>query len=122
MRSRRVSTAPASTARRPAGVAPVGLAATLPEGLAEDVAEAVAEEVGEVGPDAELPELPGTGRTTTRGVTGAPAATDAEAVATLNGLASTLPCPIMSAACSTESPEVGTLPPNAWTPRPVADP
>jgi hypothetical protein len=51
-----------------------------------------------------------------------PAAIDAEAVATVSGLARTLPCPIMSAACSTASPEVGTLPANAWTPRPVADP
>ena len=104
--------APASSARP---------AAAAPEPAAEDAEEAEeAEGRGRPGR-----RLPGAGRSTSRGVTGVPAATDAEAVATLSGLARTLPCPIMSAACSTASPEVGTLPPNAWTPeagcRPVAE-
>ena len=48
--------------------------------------------------------------------TGLPAATDADTVATVSGLASTLPWPIMSAACSSASPEAGTEPAKAWTP------
>ena len=51
-----------------------------------------------------------------------PAATDAVTVATVSGLASTLPWPIMSTACSTSLPDVGTVPPNACTPRPPDSP
>ncbi len=52
-----------------------------------------------------------------RGVSERPLATEADASATANGLASTLPWPIMLAACSVSLSVTGTEPPNTGTPR-----
>ena len=49
-------------------------------------------------------------------MTVSPLATDAETRAMANGLASTLPCPIMLAACSVRSSVAGTDPSKVRTP------